>query len=121
MNQTVNIPYGTNQASVQVLDAQGNDITSTCTITATSSDPTVVAVGTISPGFPSLVPLTGLKEGGSCQITYNAVNFEGQIQEVDSLTVVVSAPASMKVSYQFTVVAPPAPAASAAPAAAPAA
>jgi len=120
-NQTVNIPFGANSAKIIVLDAQGNDITSTCTLTATSSDPTVVAIGTPGAGAPNVIPFTALKENASCTITYVAVNASGQIQEVDTVNVVVPAPASMSVTYSSTVVTPPASGPSAAPAAAPAA
>jgi hypothetical protein len=115
MNQTLNVPLGANAATVQILDAQGNDITSTCTITAQSSDPTVLAVGT--PTSPNVIPFTALKEGGSATLSYTAVNNAGQIQEVDTLDVVVTAPASMNVTYAQTVVTPPAPAPAATPAA----
>jgi hypothetical protein len=115
MNQTLNIPLGANAATVQILDAQGNDITSTCTITAQSADPTIVAVGT--PTSPNVIPLTALKEGGSTTVSYTAVNSAGQIVETDTLNVVVTAPATINVTYAQTVVTPPAPAAAAAAAA----
>lgn len=105
-DQTVQIPLGPNTATITVLDQSGNDITSTCTITAVSADPTVVAVGT--PTSPNVIPLTALKEGGSTTVAYTAVNSAGQIVETDTLNVVVTAPASMSVAYAASVVAAPA-------------
>jgi len=104
-DQTVSIPLGPNTATVKVLDQNGNDITTTCTITAVSSDATVVSVGTAT--TPNQIPLSALKEGGSCTVTYTAVNSAGQIVETDTLNVSVTAPASITVSYASTVVTPP--------------
>jgi hypothetical protein len=116
-NQTVQVPLGANQATIDVLDGSGNDVTSTCTFSAVSGDPTTVAIGTPAAGTPNVIPFTSLKEGGSTTITYTAVNSGGQIVETDTLNIVVTAPASMTVTYDDTIVSPPASSGTAAPAA----
>jgi hypothetical protein len=116
----VNVPSGPNAVSTQVFDQFGNDITGSCTLTASSSNPAGVAVGAAAGGDPDTIPLTDGPAGQSAEITYVASNAEGQIQDVDTLNVVPTAPATMVRTYQYTIVTPPAPApaAPAAPAAA---
>jgi hypothetical protein len=113
---TLQIPLGPNSITIRVLDATGNDITSTCQITAQSADPTVVSIGTAQPGSPNVIPITALKEGGNTTITRTAVNSAGQLVETDTINIVVTAPASMVATYaQAVVITPAAPAAPAAP------
>jgi hypothetical protein len=105
-NQSVNIPPGANVATVQVLDAQGNDITDTCTITVTPADPTLLAVGAGDGADPENFPFETLQDSGSTQLLYNAQNTAGSITETDTLTITVTAPATINVTYQNVMVMP---------------
>lgn len=96
---TITVPSGPNTATVQVLDANGADITGTCTITATSSDPTVIQIGSPSASTPNVIPFTALMPAGTADILYDASNSAGDIQQTDVITVAVTAPASMTVTY----------------------
>jgi hypothetical protein len=106
---TVVVPPGPNTATVQVLDANGADITGSCSITAVSSDPTVVQVGSPDASTPNVIPLTALKEGGACTITYTGSNAMGSATQTDNVSVALTAPASMTVVYGATVPVAPAP------------
>lgn len=99
----VNVPMGANSATVQVLDANGADITGSCAITATSSDPTQVAIGNPDPTTPNVIPFTALVAGGVADITYDANNSAGDLQQTDTLTVVVTAPGSMLLTYAASI------------------
>jgi hypothetical protein len=101
-NQTVVVPMGVNEAYVSVLDQYGNDITGSCTITAASSDPTVIQIGTTDASRPSTIPFTALTTGGKATVQYAATNPMGQVQQTDTLQVEVIAPSSMLVSYKTT-------------------
>lgn len=102
----VNVPMGANSAAVQVLDANGADITGSCAITATSSDPTQVAIGNPDPSTPNVIPFTALVAGGTADITYDANNSAGDLQQTDTLTIVVTAPGSMLITYAATIPTP---------------
>src|SRR6516164_569650 len=88
-DQSVTVPTGANTATVQVLDATGADITGSCSIAATSPDATT----------PNVIPFTAMKPGGTATVTYVATNSQGNTQEVDTLTIQITAPASMTVTY----------------------
>jgi hypothetical protein len=101
---SVIVPSGANSATVQVLDANGADITGSCSIAAVSSDPTVVQIGSPDATTPNIIPFTAVGAPGStATITYTATNPAGSVEEVDTLTVQVTAPASMVVTYGTTV------------------
>lgn len=102
----VTVPLGPNSASVQVLDANGADITGSCAITATSSDPTQVAIGNPDPSTPNVIPFTALVAGGTADITYDANNAAGDLQQTDTLTIQVTAPGSMLITYGATIPTP---------------
>ena len=95
----VTVPMGPNSASIQVLDANGGDITGSCAIVATSSDPTQIAIGNPDPATPNVIPFTSLVAGGTADITYDASNALGDVQQTDTLTIQVTAPGSMIVTY----------------------
>jgi hypothetical protein len=95
----VTVPTGPNTATVQVLDANGADITGSCAITASSSDPTVVLVGNPDPASPNVIPLVGLTAGSSADVTYTGANASGTTTQTDTITVAVTAPAGMVVTY----------------------
>ena len=98
-DQSVTVPTGANTATVQVLDATGADITGSCSIAATSSDSTVVQIGSPDAATPNVIPFTAMKPGGTATVTYVATNSQGNTQEVDTLTIQITAPASMTVTY----------------------
>jgi hypothetical protein len=81
------------------LDATGADITGSCSIAATSSDSTVVQIGSPDAATPNVIPFTAMKPGGTATVTYVATNSQGNTQEVDTLTIQITAPASMTVTY----------------------
>jgi hypothetical protein len=96
----VTVPTGPNTATIKVLDANGADITGTCSFVASSSDPTVVAVGNPDATTPNVIPLNAVgAPGSSCNITYQAMNSAGQIEQVDTVTLQLTSPASMVVTY----------------------
>ena len=98
------VPSGPNTAMVQVLDANGADITGTCSIAATSSDPTVVQVGSPDPATPATLPLTAVGAPGStATISYVSMNSAGTITQSDTLTVQITAPATMVITYGTTI------------------
>jgi hypothetical protein len=99
----VTVPLGVNAATVQVLDANGSDITAGCTITAVSSDPSVIQIGNPNAANPNIIPFTALKEGSTATIDYTATNSAGEVSQTDSVTVTVTAPASMVIVYTTTV------------------
>jgi hypothetical protein len=97
------VPVGPNTATVQVLDANGVDITGSCSITATSSDPTVVAIGNPDATTPNVIPFTALVPNGTATVTYTASNAAGTFSQSDNIQVFVTAPASMMITYGTTV------------------
>jgi hypothetical protein len=99
---TVVVPVGPNSASVQVLDANGADITGSCSINAVSSDSTMVAIGNPDPTTPNVIPFTALVPGGTADITYTAVNSAGQVTQTDTLQIQVTAPTSLVITYAAT-------------------
>jgi hypothetical protein len=86
-----------------VLDANGADITGSCTITAVSTDSTVIQIGTPDPTTPATIPFTANTPGSSADVTYSASNAAGEVQQTDTLNVQVTAPASMLITYGTTV------------------
>ena len=102
----VTVPLGPNSATVQVLDANGADITGSCAITATSSDPTQVAIGNPDPASPNVIPFTALVAGGTADITYDANNAAGDLQQTDTLVIQVTAPGSMLITYAASIPTP---------------
>jgi len=106
---TVVVPVGANTATVQVLDANGTDITGSCSITAVSSDPTQVAIGTPDVTTPNVIPFTGLIPGGTATITYTATNSAGNVVQIDTLQIQLTAPASMVILYGATLPQAPTP------------
>jgi hypothetical protein len=102
----VTVPTGANTATVQVLDANGADITGSCTLQVASSDSTIIQIGSPDAASPNVIPFTALGEGGSADVSYTATNAEGQVVQTDTLTVAVTAPASMVITYGTTVPVP---------------
>ena len=94
---------GPNTATRKVLDGSGDDITGTSTYAATSSDPTAVSIGTPSTSTPNVIPFTSLKEGGSSTLTITATNTAGNVVNTDTLSIVITAPSSITVTYATTV------------------
>jgi hypothetical protein len=99
----VTVPVGANTATVQVLDANGVDISGSCVITATSSDPTVIQIGSPDPTTKNVIPFTALVPNGTADVVYDASNSAGDLQQTDTLTVAVTAPASMLIVYGTSV------------------
>ena len=99
----VTVPPGPNTATIQVLDANGTDISGSCQVAAVSSDPTQVQIGTPDAATPDVIPFTSLVPGGTANITYTATNSAGSIQQVDTLTIEVTTPTSMVVTYGTSV------------------
>lgn len=97
------VPVGPNTATVQVLDPTGSDITGSCTITAVSSDPTVIQVGNPDAATPNIIPFTALVPASTADVTYTATNSAGQVVQTDNLSVEVTAPTSMVITYGTTV------------------
>ena len=98
------VPSGPNTATVQVLDANGADITGTCSIAATSSDSTVVSIGSPDPATPATLPITAVGAPGStATLTYTAMNSAGTVTQTDTLTVQITAPATMVITYGTTI------------------
>jgi hypothetical protein len=98
------VPVGPNTATVQVLDANGVDITGSCSIVAVSSDPTTIQIGSPDATTPNVIPFTALVPGVSgTTISYTASNSAGQVVQVDTLDVQITAPASMVVTYGTTI------------------
>jgi hypothetical protein len=96
-SQTIDITVNKErQLSIQVLDADGVDITSLCTITSMSSDPSTVSVGTAFGETDAHALKTG-----SVQVTHAAVNDSGSVQEVDTVNSTVPAPAQIIVTYTY--------------------
>ena len=100
---TLTVPVGPNSATVQVFDPNGADITGSCTITATSSDPTVVQIGSPDPTQPAVIPFTSLVPGGTATISYTATNAAGEVDETDTINIQITAPASMTIMYGTTI------------------
>ena len=99
----VTVPVGANTATVAVLDANGSDITGSCQITATSSDPTEIQIGTPDAATPNVIPFTALVAGGTATVTYQASNNAGTIMQSDTLTIAETAPSTMTVTYGATI------------------
>jgi hypothetical protein len=97
------VPLGPNSAAVQVLDQSGADITGSCSISAVSSDPTQVQIGSPDPSTPNVIPFTSLVEGGTADINYSASNSAGQVQQTDTISIQAAAPTSMKIVYGTTI------------------
>jgi hypothetical protein len=98
------VPAGANSATLQVLDANGVDITAGCSVAAVSSDSTVIAIGNPDPTTPNVIPFTAVgAEGSSATVTYTATNSAGSTQQVDTLTITVTAPATINVTYGTTI------------------
>src|ERR1700758_131250 len=106
-DQTLQVPLGPNSATIKVMDKDGNDITGTCTFSAVSADPTIITIGTPDAGSPNVIPFNSLVEGKGTTIAYTATNSAGQIVETDTLNIVVTAPASMVVTYATTIASAP--------------
>jgi hypothetical protein len=99
---TVIVPVGPNTATVQVLDANGSDITGSCTITAVSSDPTQLAIGNPDATTPNVLPFTAITPGGSVTVDYEAANAQGNVIQTDTIQIEVTAPSSMVITYGAT-------------------
>jgi hypothetical protein len=100
----ITVPTGQNSAKVQVLDSNGADITGTCAITAESSDPSVLAIGNPDPASPATIPFNVVgAEGSSADIVYTATNASGNVAQTDTLTVAVTVPTSMLITYATTI------------------
>jgi hypothetical protein len=100
----ITVPTGANSADVQVLDSNGADITGTCTITAESSDPSVVAIGNPDPASPAMIPFNVVgAEGSTADIVYTATNASGNVAQTDVLVVAVTVPTSMVITYGTTI------------------
>jgi len=99
---TVVVPVGPNTATIQVLDANGSDITGSCTITAVSSDPTVLAIGNPDATTPNVIPFTSNTPGGSVTVDYEAANASGNVIQTDTIQIEITAPSSMLITYGAT-------------------
>jgi hypothetical protein len=106
---TIVVPTGANSAEVQVLDANGADISGTCQLQAESSDPTVIQIGNPDATTPNLIPFTALQPGATATIKYTATNSVGNVSQTDTLQVEVTTPSSMKVTYGTTLPVAPQP------------
>lgn len=95
----VTVPTGPNTATLQVLAADGSDVTGSCTITATSSDPTIIQIGNPDASTPNVIPFTALLAGDTADVTYTATNAAGSTTQTDTLTIAEPAPAGMTVTY----------------------
>jgi hypothetical protein len=93
------VPLGSNTATVKALDANGGDVTASCTFLAESSDPTVIQIGNPDATTPNVIPFTALMAGSTANITYTATDEAGSITATDTLTVSVNAPASLTIVY----------------------